>query len=159
MITDFPEFENESMGGNISFQFIPINNTQSISDAVSCAVAALPTPKGGKSILDGLAILGTLSFIEKMDETAAGHYYKTEIKGFVPYLSAAYLALFNEMKQARHIVMPTDSNGKVRVCGTLTNGMKFTFDQDTKEAASGANGFSFMFSGQFTEPSPFLVVS
>lgn len=158
MITSFIEFENESMGGCESFRFIPVNHTQSLADAVNSVTASLPVAKTGKSILTGLAVMDTLSFSEGQEETNAGPFFKTLIKGFVPKLSVAYIALFNELKQGRHIVIIKDNNGLERICGTITHGLKFTFDQDTKDAPSGANGISFKFYGDFTEPSPILLI-
>lgn len=156
MITNFAEFDNESMGGCESFRFIPVSHTQSLSDAVNSVINSLPVAIQDKAILTGLAVMDTLSFSENQEESNAGPFFKTVIKGFVPKLSAAYIAMFSEMKQARHIVIVKDNNGFERVCGNLLNGLKFSFDQDTKDAPAGANGITFKFYGEFTEPSPFL---
>lgn len=159
MITNFPEFDNESMGGNFTFQFIPVKYTQSMPENVGSVVASLPTPITGKAILNGLAIMDTLTFNEKQATQDAGDYFTTEIKGFVPKMDSTTLSLFNEMRRHRHIVMITDNNGKLRVCGTLNNGMEFKFDQDTKDTPAGSNGYSFIFTGKSTEPSPHLINS
>jgi len=158
-MNNFPEFDNESMGGCESFRFIPCKHTQSEAIPTDSVVTSLPVPKAGKAILDGLAVMRTLSFVENEDTVNAGDFYKTVIKGFVPKLDSAYLALFNEMRRYRHIVICKDNNGVERVCGTIAHGMIFSFNQDTKDAPAGANGFSFQFSEQFTEPSPMLVLS
>ncbi len=159
MIIDFPEFDNESMGGCSSFQFIPVKHTQSLANPVDCVIPSMPVPISGKSITNGLSIMDTLSFNEKPVDHDAGSFFKTEISGFVPKLTPGYLALFNEMRRYRHIVMPTDNNGCVHVCGTLTLGLKFSFERDTKETPAGGNGFQFKFYGEFIEPSPTLISS
>jgi hypothetical protein len=158
MIINFPEFDNESMGGCESFRFIPVNHTQSIANAVNSVINSEPVPNSGKNILTGLAVMDTLSFSETQEESGAGTFYKTIIKGFVPKLSASYISLFSQIKQSRHIVIIKDNNGCQRVCGNIQNGMKFNFDQDTKDAPSGSNGIVFKFYGEFTEPSPFLIL-
>lgn len=157
MITDFIEFENESMGGCESFRFIPTDQTQSTNDIGNCQAAA-PTPKQNYSLLAGLSIMDTLVFSEVQDTANAGNFWKTNIKGFVPKLTVEYLQLFTEMSNHTHIVIPKDNNGKERVCGNIDNGMFFSFNQESKESPAGSNGYSFEFNGKFSNPSPFLLV-
>ena len=151
----FPEFENESMGGCQSFRYIPVIHTQSIANAINSVITSLPVAKAGKSILNGLSVMDMLSFLETHEESNAGSYHKTIIKGFVPKLTPAYIALFNELKRLRHHLIVADNNGYERIAYNL----KFQFNQDTKDNPAGANGTTFQFYGESIEPSPFLVIS
>lgn len=158
MIIDFPEFDNETMGGNQSFKFIPVNDCASLPTALACVVDENPTPKYGKALLDGLAIIDTLTFLETLEQSAAGVYYKTTIKGKVPQINSGYLALFAEMCTCRHIIIIKDNNGFERMCGTLANGMKFTFNMEIKETPAGSAAIEFLFSSQSIQPSPFVEI-
>jgi len=153
---DFPEFQNENMGGCQKFDFAPFPSIYSIPRTSDDVLSDDLTFKPNNTWLEGAAIFNTLEFVEEQNNSDAGDYFKTKISGAVPALTKEYLALFNQMKQVRHVVQITDNNGNIRMAG-LNGGLKFAFSQDTKKNPSGANGFEFQFTGENPEPSPFVV--
>lgn len=153
---NFPEFQNENMGGCQSFEFTPFRN-----------ISQIPPVNGNKCYTDlyfigdadyysGQSILDTLQYQEQLQTSDAGTFFKVKIVGFVPFLSEDYLDLFDQMKQLRHVVKIKDNNGKYRLFG-LNGGLSFSFDTDSKKSPSGANGFEYVFSGENPKPAPFLL--
>lgn len=156
---NFYEFDTESMGGNSNFQFMPINDIDIFPQINNCVCVVDVIPLSGKAWLNGLSLSKTLDFEELPGEADAGDYFKTKISGMVPKLTSEYLALFSEMKQHRHIVKLTDNNGKIRLSGNATAGMKFTYSQTSEPTPAGFSGFRFTFYLEKTSESPFVEIA
>jgi len=155
-MNNFPEFEMESMGGNSSFKFSPIENIASIPEAINDVMTSDVVFKSGHTWFNGLALQNSLDFSEEQKNSDAGENYQTNIGGMVPKLTHEYLAQFNEMRRHRFVVQITDNNGNARLCGSLTAGMLFTFNQQSKNTPSGTSGFPYNFTLDHEDPSPFL---
>ncbi len=156
-MNNFPEFDMESMGGNSSFKFSPIENIASIPDAINDVITSDVVFKPGCAWYDGLALQNSLDFSEEQKKSDAGESFQTNISGMVPKLTHEYLAQFNEMRRHRFVVQITDNNGNARISGSVLAGMQFAFDQKSKNTPSGTSGFSYSFSLDHEDPSPFLV--
>ena len=154
-MTNFPEFQNENMGGCSSFAYAPFWSVFDIPKIKGCKIASDVEFLYNRDYLTGLSILDTLQCQEQLQSTDAGEFYKTKITGYIPFLTDDYFDLFDKMKQLRHILKITDNNNKTRIFG-LNGGLKFSFDTDTKKSPSGANGFEFTFVVENPNPAPFL---
>ncbi|MEI7597270.1 MAG: hypothetical protein WCK02_16090 [Bacteroidota bacterium] len=152
---NFPEFQNENMGGCQCFCFAPFSKLAIMPLAKNALTTDLIFSTGSVWFI-GLAILNTLDFQEETSNSDSGTFYKTKITGLVPSLNIDILILFNEMKQLRHLIKIADNNGNTRICG-LNGGLKFAFTQDTKKLPAGTSGIEFEFTGENPEPSPFLI--
>lgn len=151
---NFIAFENENMGGCSTFEFIPVDDVVYIPDAVNNVIETAITLKTGKAFYTGLSVINTLKFTEDEKDTDAGCLFTTKIEGIIPKLTADYIALFSEMKNARFLLKISDNNGLIRLCGKKSAGMKFNFIQETGAKASDKNGFEFSFSLENSSCSP-----
>ena len=151
----FPDFPTESMGGCESFLFTPKNYVNKIPKAANYVISSAIEMLPGYSLLGGIALRDTLQFKETEESTESGSKYKTQITGMVPKLTPEYLALFEEMKQYRHIVIISDNNQNKMICGKMRAGMKFTYSSDSSKSPSGVSGYQFSFDLEYTLPSSF----
>ena len=151
---NFPEFQNENMGGCQKFDYAPLSIINSVPRTVNEKLTDDIAFKTNCDWLTGNAVINTLEFTEEQSPSDSGDYFKTKIVGVVPSLTNDYVALFNKMKQVRHIVRLTDQNGCIRICG-VDGGMKFSYTQGSKKAPSGASGFEFQFTSETAKPSTF----
>lgn len=154
-MNSFSEFEMESMGGVVGFNFSPIENIVTIPEVINDCIGTPITFSGTFAFLTGIAIRDSLNFSEKQKIADAGESFSTVITGMIPKLTKEYLYLFNEMKRHRFVVLVIDNNGFLRLCGTKDAGMRFSFDQDSKNTPGQLNGFEFSFSLDHSLPSPF----
>lgn len=157
-MNSFSEFDMESMGGVVEFNFSPIENIAIIPDAVNDCICTPITFTGANTFFQGKALRNSLNFSEKQKITNAGESFVTEITGMVPKLTGSYLYLFNEMKRHRFVLLVTDNNGSLRLCGTKEKGMRFSFDQDSKNSPGQLSGFQFSFTIETEKASPFYFV-
>ena len=151
----FTQFDTESMGGAQTFKFSPIVNVSAIADPVASKVLLPVTFFGSAGWYNGLAMRDSLDFTETMDNVPAGPKYKTVITGFVPKLTPDTQTLFEEMRRIKHIVSLTDNNGNKMLSGHLRAGMTFTYSKASGRTPSGASGYQFTFSLEYSKPSRF----
>lgn len=154
-MNSFFEFDMESMGGVVEFNFSPIENIAVIPDAVNDCISTPITFSGANIFFQGKALRDSLNFSEKQKITNAGENFITEVTGMVPKLTVPYLNIFNEMKRHRFVLLVTDNNGLLRLCGTKEKGMRFSFDQDSKNRPGLLSGFQFSFTLESDKSSPF----
>lgn len=154
-MTDFPEFDNENMGGNESFEYSPKQNISAIADPTDCIISSAVTFVSPYDFYTGKAVMKSLSFSEDEVPGSGGELYKRSIKGYYPTQTAAVLNLFKTMAKHHHVVKITDFNGAVRLVGNLVAPLKFKFKQATGDAPASKNGYSFEFYLTSKYPSPY----
>lgn len=149
----------ENMGGNIpEFLFSPVSKIASVPEPVNELITGEVTFSGSNDWYTGNSAPDSLEFTEEQADGGDGKPFSTRITGFLPRLSADMLALMREMSQTEHIVLITDKNGNVRLCGKKSAGLKFRFRQNTQLSAAGNAGYSFEFYLDHPRPSPCYVV-
>lgn len=154
-MNNFPEFENENMGGiQYRFIFTPDTNIQTLTIA-SQTVADMLDYLDSYDVFTGNTLIDSCLFSEKEIKSEAGSYYETKFSGFIPKLNKEYLILFAEMVKRRFILLITDNNNYKRILGKPSKGLIFSFEQNSQQTPAGLNGFKFEFATINPEPSPF----
>jgi hypothetical protein len=154
---DFPEINNEKMGGASSFNFIP---QYSVSSIPNLSVNVITTPlvlKTGCAWLKGLSLPKSLTFNEVMKESDAGVLYEYTVTGSYPGQTPDLSALFAEMKPQPFVLDVTDNNNQRRLLGTLSNPVQFKYGYSSKDNPSQRPEYTFSFSYTSQKPAPFYL--
>lgn len=153
----FPEFDNQdNMGGNQRFLFIPITDIEILYLAVNQIVSTPPELKTDCSFFKGYASYKTLLFEEKQEQSAAGSYFNQKLSGFYPKINPTAIALFSEMQNQYFIVIVLDNNGQLRMVGNLEQPLKMRYSLSTGSNPATRNGVEYEFAGQSQFPAPFF---
>jgi hypothetical protein len=153
----FPTFNNaDNLGGNQGFSFIPADLVLNIPPTNGGYLDDDPELAEGASFFNGYATAKTLLFDEKEQKSNAGTSYLQKIIGFYPKIIPSVVSLFTQMRNRKFIVKITDSNGLLRLVGTIEQPLEFRFSLSTGNAPVNRNGISFEFYSENEHPAPFL---
>lgn len=152
---NFPSYNFENFGGAKGFNFIPVTDVSEIPYTINKTLNSSVLIKSGKSWYSGLAVLRSLAFSEKVIATNAGIHFEYLISGIYPRQNAEIASLFEDMQRRRFILDITDYNNERRLVGTISNGMRFSFEYQSGENVSQRPDYNFTFSLQDFKPAPF----
>lgn len=152
-MNNFTEFDqHETFGGIRTFKFIPVADVSSIPLPVDGIILDAVTLVSGKQWFTGYASRGSLQLDESWEETAAGNVNNVTVKGFYPDITTNMPGVLDEMLPYRYLVQLTDQNGNVRLCGSISEPLGFSFARSTKAAPAERPGYEFRFSGRMKTP-------
>lgn len=144
----------EYFSGFSSFQFTPSQNLSNIPNVVSAEISSAVSFSGSNDWYDGSFLKGSSSLSEKQKEIDGNDYHELLFSARVPGHDKELLALFQEMKRYRHIILVTDNQGDKRLCGTLQEPLRFSFNVITQEQPGDFKGIEFSFYGNLQNPAP-----
>lgn len=140
-MNNFTQFDlHEILGGASDFEFIPVTDVSAIPLPVDGIITDAITLVSGKQWFTGYASQGSLQLDESREETAAGNVNNVTVKGFYPDISSEMLSILEQMIPYRYLVQVTDMMGNVRLCGSLTEPLTFSFMRSTKSSPSERPG-------------------
>jgi len=152
-MNNFTQFDlHEILGGACDFKFIPVTDVSTVPLPVDGIITDAITLVAGKQWFTGYASQGSLQLDESREETAAGNVNNVTVKAFYPDISTAMPAILEEMLPYRYLVQLTDLNGNVRLCGSLTEPLMFSFIRSTKASPSERPGYDIQFAGRMKTP-------
>jgi hypothetical protein len=152
-MNNFTEFDlHEILGGASSFKFIPVTDVSLLPLPVSGIITEAITLISGKQWFTGYASKGSLQLDESWEDTEAGKVNNVAVKGFYPDIDNSMLDMMADMLNYRFLLQLTDQNGAVRLCGSTTEPLLFSFVRSTKAAASERPGYEFQFTGRMKTP-------
>jgi hypothetical protein len=154
-MTDVLPLTEENISGLISLEFIPVSDLssfpipweQEMSDAI-----ALPL---GKRFFVLAYSQQSGQFKCSEEKSPSGSVHKTTVSGFTPKMKLATEKQFALMRECGMAVKCVDSNGNVRVVGTPTEPLRFTFSEDSLPEYGGRSGYSWSFFRDLAEPPPY----
>lgn len=144
---DINKPSGDNLGGVLRFNFIDVNDVQSIADAVNSTVSTAVTLKTAMQWYEGYGTLGSIGFTEIPEMTGAGTLYKRQFVALCPQDGEDINDLFNEMRNKQFIIDYTDSNGLRKLVGSLEEPLNFAATLNTKTNMPELAGHSISFYG------------
>lgn len=145
-----------NMGGNQSFYFVPVADVVSIPPVINGNISDDVVFDTDKAWYEGYGTLDTKNLDEKQNDGGArSDFYDVVFSAFVPSNKPLMHDLFERMSAFKFIVLVKDNNGRQRLLGTLTSGMRFRFEYSSQNAAAGRNGYTVQFSRLLADRPPF----
>jgi hypothetical protein len=135
-----------NLPGQWRFFFLEKENVTNIPKPVENGISTAITVS--HDWYEGLIIYNTDDLTYKLEDTGQGARYVFSLKGSISQVSRQYEYLFHKKRNREFILLLQDFNGQTRVVGNTTKGVKFTFN-------TIKGGYTFEYSGSFTEPLPF----
>jgi hypothetical protein len=145
----------ENFGALVGFQFVPVDDVISIPEAVNKVITDPVVLKEDKTFYKGDKRLESASFEENPTQGRDGLEYSIKFSAFVPGDSADLKNLFEQMMHKRYLVLCNDANNKMRLLGTIENGLRFGYKFSINPKVSGGKGYEIVFNHKTTEPAPF----
>ena len=135
----------DNIGGHRMFLFIPVEDVESIPDAVNMVVSEDIELKTDKAWYYGLFTQDTHGYVEPMEENEAGPYYKKKLTGFISTVTKEMTALIEDFESRLFVLISLDNNGNLRLIGSLNEPMRVSIDETSQDNAAGRSGYSVMF--------------
>jgi len=143
-----------NLGGVIRFNFIDVNDVESIPDSIDDVVSEAVVLKEGAQWSCGYGTQFSIGYSEPTEDTNAGTIYKKSFDATCPQDSAENKNLFRLKRHKRFILDIYTSNGMRLLVGTIAEPLKFSAKLSTKTQMSELAGYVINFSGDGTLPSP-----
>lgn len=140
----------DNLGGVLRFNFIDVNDIESIDVAVNSMVLQAVTLKTAKQWFAGYGTRGSIGYSETPEITNAGTLYKRQFVAFCPKDGPDNDDLFNEMRNKQFIIDYTDGNGLRKLVGSLEEPLFFSATLNTKTNTPELAGHSISFYGDAT---------
>ncbi len=134
-------------GGLVTVEYIPIEDVESVPDAVGTdsTITTAVVLKAGKAWYSVSVPNDTFDFDENRAEGIQGEMYEKEVSGFLAVDNAAVRSVISEMNARRFLLKCKDSNGLIRLLGSLEYPYRFTSKlTKNKDFRQGA-GHSLLF--------------
>lgn len=147
MITDFKNnktTEGANKGGLCSFRFCPLSYVDVMPMATGGEYLGTITFESGKGWLTGYATYDTLDWDE---QPQGGGLYEPKLKGFCPIDEPDNVAMFEEMKADRFLILAKDRHGREVLSGAIDAGLVFDFRRGKGGRGNNLHGQFFEFGG------------
>lgn len=145
--TNFPRVDGESNFVGYNFAaFIPISQIVDIGEAVNSVVTSITYTGDWYACY---SIQNKLIFKDEPEQTKSGVEYPINLQGEVPVDKPEFLTLFQNMVLDEFIVVLRDNNGRLKLLGTLENGLRFIYKTQ-------GTGYVWEFKGKYDTPPPFF---
>jgi len=144
---DLNELKNDNIGGIIRFNFIPVQDVQSISTPLNNKVLEPIEVKEYKRWYCAYATRGTMGYTEEQTDTPNGNIFKRKFVAVCPQDSDEMCDTLNLMRNQRFILDYTDANGLRKLVGTIDEPLFFTSTLNTKTDMNGRNEHAISFYG------------
>jgi hypothetical protein len=143
---NFPQIEEmDNQGGNLQFYYLPVNNVSLIPRAVNGTVLSEISLKDIANWFLGYSTNDLLSFESQLVSNEHGSYYENTVKGFYPKPSATFIEYLYDVRHRKFILLVMDSNGRLRIVGSVEQPCTLTFVEKTGTRAQDLPGVSFEF--------------
>lgn len=146
--------QNDNIGGVVNLFYMPVDEATGetvISDhQVTSIIQRAPNEAWYKADVTR----GTKRYKEEHKQGDNGDVWVQKVECFVPGDSRDLIRLFNEMKRQRFLVCCEDIEGNdfIRLFGTKSKGMRFTYKFDSKGSFTGRKGYQLTW--ELTSPNP-----
>jgi hypothetical protein len=154
MINDIKRHDDDNLGGNNSYIFIPEDDVLTIPTVFEGAIHTEIILKPLKKWFFGYGTEGTLRFTDVESENDHGTFYLKKFMCNVPKNRAELVAIFNKMKNRKFILLLTDNNGEKILVGTKEEPLSFKNRFDSKDDVPGRNEHEVEFYGEGVDKSP-----
>lgn len=149
MLQNINKFTGDNIGGANSFQFIPIDRVRVFPRPVDGIITkALTFKSWDHRFFLAYTTEDSLIFTEEKKTNDHGTFYDQILEGFTPKDEENLAALFDEMEGFKYIILYKDNNQNQKFIGSLESPLTFRHSLETKEEASGRNGYNITFSGR-----------
>ena len=144
-MNDINRHEGDNLGGVVSFNFIPVQDVESLTMPIEHRIVEPLQLKTGKYWYCGFATLGTIGFTEESQQTPNGEVYKQKFAAIRPKDDKDISLLLNEMRNQKFIIDYTDANGQRKLIGTTDEPLFFSSVLNTKTSVAGRNEHTLIF--------------
>jgi hypothetical protein len=144
---DLNQLKNDNVGGIIRFNFIPVQDVDSIVMPVNNKVLEPLEVKEGKRWYCAYATLGTIGYTEEQSDTDNGGIFKRKFTAICPQDNDEMTDTLNAMRNQRFIIDYMDANGLRKLVGTIEEPLFFTSTLNTKTDMRGRNEHVISFYG------------
>ena len=137
-------------GGGRSIQIVPTIGVDSFARVGDLVSLDFQTGYGWNLIY---VTPETASFRSVHSQTDDGDIWSVEIRGFSPGDSPAKAKMVADLARfPKHLVRFVDNAGLIRIAGSPTEGLSFSYELSTDEAVAGSRGYTLTLSGTLTAP-------
>lgn len=150
-----PLNENDNVGGVETIEFALVSDIASIPDVVEMKVPTGIIMNTGKRFYKAPVTLESTLFADTATDSEHGKSYEKSITGFCPCDCNENAAQFDEMENARFVVIVKDNNGVKRIVGTIAEPLQFSIGRSTAQSTSETPGINLSFYGKGLQQSPF----
>ena len=149
MHQDINKCTGDNMGGVKSFQFIPTDHIKIFPRPVNGIITKRLTVKNSDHrFFEVYTTEDSIKFTEEEKYNKHGTFYDEILTGFTPKDEENMAVLFDEMEGFRYIIFYIDNNQNRKFIGSLESPLIFRQKFETKDEASGRNGYNITFSGR-----------
>jgi hypothetical protein len=149
-MNDLNRLKGNNIGGVIRFNFIPVQDVQSIALPINHKVLEPLELKEGKRWYCAYATIGTMAYSEEQSDNDNGNIYKPKFIAICPQDNEEMTDTLNAMRNQRFIIDYTDANGLRKLVGTIEEPLFFTSTLSTKNDVKGRNEHAISFYGECT---------
>ncbi len=155
-----PLKEADNLGGLNNIEFALVDDIASIPDANGMLIATGIVMKAGagKRFYCAPLTLESKGFTETGNDSSNGTSYSKQVAGFCPADVSENAGLFEQMENARFVLIVKDSNDRKRVVGTIEEPLQFKIDRNTQTNIDGNAGVNITWFGDGKGQSPFYDV-
>jgi hypothetical protein len=129
-------------------QFLPRDNVASIPEATDLVIDLPITLTGVSSFFSMYATEDSMKLSYPQQNVEHGAMYQIKVTAFIPKLKENNDLNFDALKNQQLILLCTDGNGKIRLCGTVESAMSFSIEANTGEKSGDRNGAWVTFVGE-----------
>lgn len=151
---DIKKPNGNNLGGVIRFNFIDVNDVESIPDSIDDVVSEAVVLKEGAQWSCGYGTQFSIGYSEPTESTNAGTIYKKSFDASCPQDCAENKNLFRLKRNKRFILDIYTSNGLRLLVGTIEEPLQFTSNLATKTQMTELAGYVIKFYGDGSLPSP-----
>jgi len=141
----------QNMGGASSFSYIDVNDVIAFTETDLVNVTAIILAEGA-AFIEAYSTSNSLKFDSVHQETDQGSIHQNSVKGFYPKPDAEFLQILMNSRNARFIVIIKLNNDQIRVLGTKTQPLQFSYKESSGQNPGDPSGIEFTFSGSSYHP-------
>lgn len=144
--TNFPRIDGESNFVGYNFAaFIPTSQVTAVGEATNSVVTSITYTGDWYACY---SIQNKLTFKDEPTQIKSGVEYPITLQGEVPVDKPEFLTLFQKMVLDEFILVLRDNNGRLKLLGTIENGLRFIYKTQ-------GTGYVWEFKGKYDTPPPF----
>jgi hypothetical protein len=144
-----------NIAGLAAIRVIPVDNVVSIPNAQFGIVEEAIVLADENNYMDITFEQDTADFSEDGQDSKQGEFFKTKLELFVAGMKPESDYNLGLLYRGEFVVICTDNNGRVRICGSQDYPMSFTHKKGTSKKVGGSAGYNLTFMSEAPHQSYF----
>lgn len=148
------------VGGITKIQVVPREwlNSGLVQDHNTGKILTAVDLLAGKAFIELNFTQDSYEFTEKPKASKPGDYFETNIAGLLNDLDPATYQVLETLRYSQFVVLATDRQQRMRICGNIDRGMSFSFGTKNANAQNGNLTVSVDLDMQTSTAAPFYEV-